>query len=179
MIFSLIAAAMLAGSPMQAPAGSIAFCTRNPSFCDHHERASEPVAIMDRMGMWNARVNGNIVSFSLDGADARRQETQNWRTVMPGGIGDCVEYALTKYQLLAWSGVDQGAMEFAIVHRHQDALDMNHMVLLVRVARVWVVLDCLTNAILPADDTSFDWIEMSDHTAINPWTWNKLDGAPQ
>lgn len=178
-ILSAASVPALADTPAAAPNGWVRFCTQNASFCDRHDAASAPISMMPVLDRANRVVNDGVLPEALNTSDQRNAETRDWRVVVKGGIGACVEYSLTKEMLLSWAGIPEGAMRLAQVHRTQDAAGMFHMVLLVRVQGVEVVLDNLTPVIWPADKEQWDWIAVQDNTGANSWAWVKPDGAPK
>ena len=172
-VLCLASGLAMADTVTLAPAGGFQFCIRNPSFCGPHAPAnSTDMALLVRV---NRQVNDGILPDPLSTPDRKRAENGNWRVVTPGGLGGCVEYTWTKYMLLAWGGVPQGAMRFAQVHA--PGSDEDHAVLLVRVKGVEVVLDNLTPVIWPADLTKYEWLAVQDET--NGLRWIKPDGVPK
>jgi predicted transglutaminase-like cysteine proteinase len=156
------------------PSGAVRFCISNPAYCEAHEPVSVPVSIMPTLQRINSAVNDGIVPGALDTDEQKRAEILNWRVVPFGGVGDCLEYAITKMNLLSYSGVPMGAMRLAQVRTPRREL---HAVLLVRVKGIEVVLDNLTPVIWPTDSTAYEWVAVEDQT--NGWAWGKPDGAPQ
>ena len=149
-----------ADTPVAPPAGWIRFCTSNSWFCQSHgKEAISDTGVMTILRIINQAVNGDIEPEPLFTAEERRAETRNWRLVMPGDLGACVEYALFKEAFLIWAGIPREALTLAIVFRPQDR-DIYHMVLLVRVGGNNLVLDSLTPIIWRADQEQWDWIEI-------------------
>jgi len=162
-----------AGEPIAPPPGWVRFCTNNPSFCDRHDPVSVPASALAAIGTVNHQVNDGILPEKLDTPEQRSDETRDWRVVMNGGLGACVEYSLSKELILSYLGIPPGAMRLAVVHRAQDAPTMNHMVLLVRVAGTDMVLDSLTPAIWRVDQEQWDSIIEQDNTGPNGLAWVK------
>lgn len=159
----LIFAAAIAVAP---PHGAIRFCISNPAYCEAHDPVSAPISIMPLLQRINSAVNDGIVPGSINNADQARDESRNWRVVPFGGVGDCVEYALSKETVLSYLGVPMGAMQLAEVRTPRGEL---HAVLLVRVKGVEVVLDNLTPIIWPTESTQYDWIAVQDQTTGFGW----------
>lgn len=122
-LLALVAVPASAEIPTAAPAGWIRFCMSNPWFCQQHGRATvldgqEARTILQTV---NQAINTDIVPAPLNTPDARRAETRNWRVVMPGDPGDCVEYALFKEAFLIWAGIPREALTLAVVHRRSQS----------------------------------------------------------
>jgi predicted transglutaminase-like cysteine proteinase len=110
------------------------------SFCTAPSSAAAKLSDMAAIMRVNRQVNDAILPDPLATDAAKRAENGNWRVVMPGGVGGCVEFATTKRLLLAWAGIPTGAMRMAQVRTKDGEL---HAVLLVRVGGQTVVLDNL------------------------------------
>ena len=124
------------------------------------------MAVLDRV---NRSVNNQIVPVQARSDDEKRKANRDWRVALPGEGGNCVEYAWTKFMLLAWAGIPTGAMRFAQV-RVPGSSDF-HALLLVRVQNAEVALDNLTPAILPTDKLQYEWVAVQD--PANGWQWIK------
>jgi predicted transglutaminase-like cysteine proteinase len=145
------------------PSGALQFCLRNNSFCDPHPVTSAPLTDMPTIMRVNRQVNDAILPDPLATDAAKRAENGNWRVVMPGGVGACVEYVQSKRFLLAWAGIPTGAMRMAQVRTKDGEL---HAVLLVRVGAQTVVLDNMTPVVWPIDLAGLDVVAVQDG-----WNW--------
>jgi predicted transglutaminase-like cysteine proteinase len=119
---------------------SSAFAT---SFCTAPIASAAKPSDMAAIMRVNRQVNDAILPDPLATDAEKRAENGNWRVVMPGGVGGCVEYVQSKRFLLAWAGIPTGAMRMAQVRTKDGEL---HAVLLVRVGGQTVVLDNLTRS---------------------------------
>ena len=157
------------GVDTAAPAGAMAFCIRDPAFCQPREITSAPASAMAVLERVNRSVNARIVPVEARSDEEKRQANRNWRVALPGEGGNCVEYAWTKYMLLAWEGIPAGAMRFAQVRVPGNA-DF-HALLLVRIQNAEVALDNLTPIIWPVDKLQYAWVAVQD--PANGWHWIK------
>jgi predicted transglutaminase-like cysteine proteinase len=160
---ALLLATAASAEPAAAPAGALQFCIRNPSFCTSPTAAAAKLSDMAAIMRVNRQVNGAILPDPLATDAAKRAENGNWRVVMPGGVGGCVEFVQTKRALLAWAGIPTGAMRMAQVRTKDGEF---HAVLLVRVGGQTVVLDNLTPVIWPIDLARLDVVAVQDG-----WGW--------
>jgi len=158
-----LATAAYAG-PVVPPPGAVQFCVRNNSYCVSHPPASASLSDRQTIIAINDKVNKSILPDPLATDEAKRAENRNWRTVMPGGVGACNEYALTKEQLLAWAGIPMGAMQITEV-RIPETGEL-HMVLLVRIGGALNVLDNRTPAIFGPEETRYEFLAKQDG-----WGW--------
>src|SRR6185437_5810034 len=149
------ASAQSEGPSTTAPAGATQFCIRDPAFCAPRAIASVPASAMAVLERVNRSVNNQIVPVQARSDDEKREANRDWRVALPGEGGNCVEYAWTKYLLLAWEGIPTGAMRFAQV-RVPGSSDF-HALLLVRVQNAEVALDNLTPVIWPASKLQYEW----------------------
>lgn len=163
----------------QAPAGWIMFCTNNPSFCEAHAPVGAAPSMLPVISAANSAINQSIAPAPLDTDDDRRAETRNWRVVLTGGEGVCVEYALDKLFVLAALHVPLGAMRLAQVHRRGDGDGDFHMVLLVNIGGHQYVLDSLTPEIKTPEQTNYEWVAVETASQDKWWHWVKPDGAPK
>lgn len=157
-----------------APPGFDAFCWRNPSFCSHHQPTAAPLSDLALLNSVNAQVNDRLLPDPLASDEAKRAQNQNWRIPAPGDLAGCIEYMLAKYEWLAWSGIDRGAMRFAEVRIR--ATGQLHAVLLVDIGKTVVAMDCLHRVVLPPDSLNYDWLAVQD--AASGYRWIKPDGPP-
>jgi len=152
-----------------APAGANQFCLRNPAFCQPREIASAPASAMAVLERVNRSVNNQIVPVQARSDDEKREANRDWRVALPGEGGNCVEYAWTKFMLLAWEGIPTGAMRFAQV-RVPGSSEF-HALLLVRIQNTEVAMDNLTPIIWPADKLQYEWVAVQN--PANGWQWIK------
>lgn len=79
--------------------------------------------------------------------------------------GQCQDYAIAKYELLRQAGVPAAAMRLVVLH--DDALDVDHAVLVVYVDGEAMVLDILNPAIVPAASVT----DYRPYYSINEDAW--------
>jgi predicted transglutaminase-like cysteine proteinase len=148
---------------LDPPAGMVELCYQTPSLCQPAPETQAPAAMMTRINYINQSVNNRIVARnSKSMLDIGAAGTSNWELVAPGGAGDCKEYALTKLFVLSWLGIPLGAMEIAVVHVPNTSADVSHAILMVRINDQDMVLDNLTDQIVPFSQTKYRLEEVQD-----------------
>ncbi|AEG48081.1 transglutaminase family protein cysteine peptidase BTLCP [Sphingobium chlorophenolicum L-1] len=121
-------------------------------------------AAQQQVEMINSWVNGRL-RFVDD-----RQGGDNWasaaRTLQNGG-GDCEDYAIAKMKLLEAAGFDRHAM-FLVIARDL-VRQADHAVLAVRIGGELVILDNMTDRVLPSSSVS-DYRPIMSFNAFGRWT---------
>jgi len=140
------------------PIGILQLCYHNPSLCQPHTTQSARSNALDIIARTNIRVNHGIMP-KLDAATATATD---WELVAPNGAGDCKDYTLTKLFVLSWIGVPAGAMRIAVVHVPNTPAEVSHAILIVRVADQDLVLDNLTDKIVPLSESSYGMEAVED-----------------
>jgi predicted transglutaminase-like cysteine proteinase len=163
-----VPAALVETSPSLAPFQHVRFCLRYPDDCRSNlaedaliDLTSERAELLDRV---NRRVNGDI-------APVRKSYGQNLQetwTIAPF-TGDCNDYAVTKRHELLQSGLPARALRLAVVKTKAGS---GHLVLLVATTRGELVLDSLTEAIVPWQSTNYQW--MNIQSASDARIWHKV-----
>ncbi|MEM9975399.1 MAG: transglutaminase-like cysteine peptidase [Pseudomonadota bacterium] len=183
---SALAAAMVVGSAplveagshivpvkaVDAPAGFHGVCDRYVWACAAGSGAG---AVNERSLMDVAReVNLTMNRRYPEIADDRQYDTAEFWALPTARGGDCEDFALAKKQALLERGVPTERLMIAtVLDRSQQA----HAVLVLRTAAGDMVLDNLTNRILPWEETGYFFLRMQDPNA--PATWNAvLTGGP-
>jgi len=161
-----VPAALVETSPSLAPFQHVRFCLRYPDDCrsnlaedERIDLTSERSELLDRV---NRRVNGDI-------APVRKhygQDLQETWTIAPFE-GDCNDYAVTKRHELLLSGLPAKALRLAVVRTKAGS---GHLVLLVATTRGELVLDSLTEAIVPWQTTNYQWMKIQ--SASDPRSWH-------
>ena len=82
------------------------------------------------------------------------------------GFGDCEDYAILKYQMLAALGFDTRGMYLTLAR--DLARNADHAVLVVRVDGQHYLLDNATNLVLPADRT-YDYRPTMSFSSESDW----------
>jgi predicted transglutaminase-like cysteine proteinase len=80
--------------------------------------------------------------------------------------GDCNDYVVTKRHRLLQSGLPAGALRLAVVKTKSGS---GHLVLLVATTKGDLVLDSLTEAIVPWQSTDYRWIKIQSASDARAW----------
>jgi predicted transglutaminase-like cysteine proteinase len=152
-------------SPSLAPFQHVRFCLRYPDDCrsnlaedERIDLTSERSELLDSV---NRRVNGDI-------APVQKSPGQETWTIAPF-TGDCNDYAVTKRHALLQSGLPAKALRLAVVRMKSGS---GHLVLLAATTRGELVLDSLTDAIVPWQGTDYRWMKIQ--SASDPRIWHEV-----
>lgn len=87
--------------------------------------------------------------------------------------GDCEDYCIVKRRKLVEAGVDRDKLNIAVV---LDKNEQGHAVLIVDTERGQVILDNMTDRILPWDETGYKFlmIETSERDLRGNRVWRKV-----
>jgi predicted transglutaminase-like cysteine proteinase len=156
---------VLEASPALAPFQHVRFCQRYPSDCksdpaeiDRIELNAENVELLKSV---NHDINASIVStVKSHGAVL----ADGW-TIAPS-MGDCNDYAVTKRHVLLQRGLPAKALRLSAVTTGSGT---GHLVLLIVTTRGELVLDNLTDAILPWQSTDYHWLKIQSARDARFW----------
>lgn len=157
--FSAPAFAAEVGATKSIPLGFRLFCLKNPNEC----KATKNVAavystkLMRRLSLVNISINRAITP----GKD--RLGTDTWSLNV--AVGDCEDYVVTKRSALTRAGIPAGALRIATA---MTPSSQGHAVLIVKTTKGDLVLDNLTDAILPKPESGLRFVAISE---ANPLRW--------
>ncbi len=136
-------------------------------------RSARAAQGLQRIEMVNRWVNGRL-RFVNDpqGGDVWTSAMQS----LQRGAGDCEDYAIAKMQLLAAAGFDRRAMFLVIARDLVRRAD--HAVLAVRVDGQLMILDNMTDRVLPSSAVS-DYRPIMSFNAFGRWTHGYRVSTPQ
>ncbi len=129
-------------------------------------------------GLRQAELVNSWVNSRLRFVDDR-QGGDRWASAsqsLQRGAGDCEDYAITKMQLLAAAGFDRRAM-FLVIARDL-VRQADHAVLAVRIDGQLMVLDNMTDRVLPSSAVS-DYRPIMSFNAFGRWTHGYRLNTPQ
>lgn len=151
----------------RAPIGHAEFCSREPSECARTAaktaRAALDSARLSELIRINSAVNDAIepvTDLDLYGTAER------W--VYPVNKGDCEDYVLLKRRLLMNAGWDASVLLITVV---RDEKGDGHAVLTVSTDRGDLVLDNQRDAVLPWQDTGYEYIKRQSQTDPRAWVF--------
>lgn len=149
-----------------APSGSGDLCSRYRWACAASRgRTVAPDSALTVANGVNREVNATVREVT-DLSQYGRDDL--WDLPTPRG-GDCEDFALAKKQRLIQAGVPAGALLIAtVLDRRRD----HHAVLVLRTAAQDLVLDNLTDRMLPWHRTGYSFLRMQDPN--DPRRWNAI-----
>jgi predicted transglutaminase-like cysteine proteinase len=160
-----IAPELMEAAPALAPFQHIRFCLRYPSDCksdpaetDRIDLTAQKLELLDHV---NRIVNTTIVPTVKTHGVAIGD---GW-TIAPS-IGDCNDYAVTKRHALLRSGLPAKALRLSIVKTRSE---IGHLVLVVVTTKGDLVLDNLTETILPWQSTDYHWLKIQSASDARLW----------
>jgi predicted transglutaminase-like cysteine proteinase len=161
---------IVVASPTLAPLQHVRFCLRYPSDCKsdptENERIDLDVENSDLLMLVNHRVNMSIAPTAKRYGPNLRD---GW-TIAPE-MGDCNDYAVTKRHDLVESGLPSRALRLSVV---KTAAGIGHLVLVVATTKGDLVMDDLTEEILPWRSTDYHWLKIQ--SATDPKFWYSIKG---
>jgi len=143
------------GAETDAPSGYLAFCARQPIECADPPGAPDVVAFNASVWATLQEVNAAYNAAIRPEEDSVHYGRVDYWTIPTDGYGDCEDYALAKRKALIAVHLSPRALRIAIARSPQGEA---HAVLTVATDRGDYVLDNLTDAILPWDQTNLAWI---------------------
>lgn len=132
-----------------------AACRNDPSVCPNHATKAWQALLLELEGMrlddQLTRINRFVNKFQYRSDLTIYGKSDYWATPFEffNNSGDCEDYAITKYISLRLLGVPEQQLRLAVVH--DKIRDLAHAVLVVYKDDTALVLDNLTNAVLPHD----------------------------
>jgi predicted transglutaminase-like cysteine proteinase len=160
------------GTPRAAPRGYIAFCTRDPNFCDG--KGPQTVALSAARWRELLRVNDGVNDVLKPKADLTPMAVASDWDVPTGALqeaepADCKDYVLAKKEKLMELGWPKQALRIGIVTYSRHTPGVRHAVLLADTNKGIFVLDNLRQPILPWTDAPYTWISVQVSTDPDRW----------
>lgn len=151
---------MSVGRTFAAPVGFQIFCLQNASHCRGGGAAEVRLTegLLNTLKSVNRQVNGAIAPRSDRG--------DTWSIGVRSG--DCEDYVLAKRAALINAGVSASALRIGLAKTRSGE---GHAVLIVRTSEGDLVLDNLTSAIRPWNQSGLRWVAM---TTSNGKSWQAI-----
>jgi predicted transglutaminase-like cysteine proteinase len=152
-------------SPTLAPFQHVRFCLRYPSECKSDPAQADRIELntdnLDLLKRVNRSVNAAIIPMRKTyGAEL----ADGW-TIAPQ-TGDCNDYAVTKRHELLESGLPSRALRLSVV---KTVSGIGHLILVVSTTKGEMVLDNLTESIVPWQSTDYHWIKIQSANDARFW----------
>lgn len=165
-------ALLLETSPTLAPFQHVRFCLRYPADCRSNQAEDERIDLTDEKSALLDRVNRSVnAAIAPIHKSYGRNLGEAW-TIAPLA-GDCNDYAVTKRHELLRSGLPAKALRLAAVKTKSG---IGHLVLLAATTRGELVLDNLTDAIVPWQDADYRWMKLQSAGDARSWYEVKSSG---
>ena len=168
-----VPASLVETSPSLAPFQHVRFCLRYPADCRSNQAEDDRIDLTpetsELLEHVNRTVNANIIPAQKSSGD----ELQEIWAIAPY-TGDCNDYAVTKRHELLQSGLPAKALRLAVVKTPSGS---GHLVLFVATTEGGLVLDSLTETIVPWQSTNYRWMKMQSASDARIWHDVKVTGA--
>jgi predicted transglutaminase-like cysteine proteinase len=168
------AAALIETSPSLAPFQHVRFCLRYPADCRSNPAEDERIQLTDDNSQLLDRVNHEVNAAIGPGSKSYCKNLREGWTIAPLR-GDCNDYAVTKRHELLRSGLPAKALRLAVVVTKSEG---GHLVLLVATTKGNLVLDNLTDEIVPWQTTDYQWLKIQSARDAKAWYEVKASGHP-
>jgi predicted transglutaminase-like cysteine proteinase len=152
-----------------APFQHVRFCLRYPADCQPSSVHNARVEFNPQTIELIRRVN-NAVNQTIAPRDKNYEKNlkDGW-TIAPSA-GDCNDYAVTKRHMLLKNGFPSSALLLSVI---KTPSGVGHLVLIVATTKQDIVMDNLTEAIVPWQTTNYRWLKIQ--SAIDPRNWNQVE----
>lgn len=160
-----VPASLVEASLTLAPFQHVRFCLRYPGDCRSNQAEDERINLTDEMSALLDRVNGSVnAAIAPIHKSYGRNLAEAW-TIAPLA-GDCNDYAVTKRHELLRSGLPAKALRLAAVKTRSG---IGHLVLLAATTKGELVLDNLTEAIVPWQEADYLWMKIQSAEDARSW----------
>jgi predicted transglutaminase-like cysteine proteinase len=168
-------ASLVETSPSLTPFQHVRFCLHYPADCRSDPTEEERIDLTgensELLNRVNRSVNAAIVPVQKSYGDSLHE---GWR-IAPF-MGDCNDYAVTKRHELLASGLPAKALRLAVVKTRSGD---GHLVLLVATTKGELVLDNLTEVIVPWQSADYRWLKIQSARDARFWLDVEVSGASQ
>jgi predicted transglutaminase-like cysteine proteinase len=162
---SAVPATIVESTPTLAPFQHVRFCLRYPSECKSDSAGDERIGLNPETAQLLDRINRAVNAQIAPTVKSYGSNLQSGWNIAPD-IGDCNDYAVTKRHELAQNGLPVKTLRLAVV---KTPSGVGHLVLVVATTKGDVVLDNLTGAILPWQQTGYQWLKIQSASDARFW----------
>jgi predicted transglutaminase-like cysteine proteinase len=152
-------------SPTLAPFQHVRFCLRYPSDCKSNPADNDRIELNTKISAVLKRVNHGVNMSIVPILKSYGSNLGDGWTVAPGA-GDCNDYAVTKRHELLERGLPSKALRLSVVTTPSG---IGHLVLVIATTKGDLVLDNLTEAIRPWQNTDYHWLKIQSPTDARFW----------
>ena len=161
----LVPASLVETSLSLAPFQHVRFCLRYPADCRSDPTEAGRIDLTDENSALLDRVNRGVnAAIAPIHKSYGRNLGEAW-TIAPLA-GDCNDYAVTKRHELLRRGLPAKALRLAAVKTRSG---IGHLVLLAATTKGELVLDNLTDAIVPWQSADYQWVKIQSAGDARSW----------
>jgi predicted transglutaminase-like cysteine proteinase len=151
-------------SPTLSPFQHVRFCLRYPTDCKSDPTGTTAVELTAETLETMQRVNRDVNASIMPAAKSDAIADGGW-TISPAS-GDCNDYAVTKRHELVQKGLPAKAVRLAVVKTQSG---IGHLVLVVATNKGDLVLDNLSETIVPWQLTKYQWVKIQSSSDARYW----------
>jgi predicted transglutaminase-like cysteine proteinase len=151
-------------SPTLSPFQHVRFCLRYPADCKSEPTETTTVELTAETLETMQRVNRDVNLSIMPVAKSDPIADGGW-TISPVS-GDCNDYAVTKRHELLQKGLPAKAVRLAVV---KTPSGIGHLVLVVSTNKGNLVLDNLSETIMPWQLTKYQWLKIQSSADARYW----------
>lgn len=148
------------------PYGWVDFCSRYAGACDGAPLSPQDVAFSARSLREIERIDQAVNKAVVPTTDPDHWNVVDRWDYPSDGRGDCEDYALEKRRLLLASGYPRQGLLMTVVKDHAGE---GHAVLTVKTDHGDYVLDNMTDAVLPWEETGYRFVKRQSQSDANVW----------
>jgi len=164
LIETSVAMPIAEASPTLSPFQHVRFCLRYPADCKSDPAETTTVELTAEKLETMQRVNRDVNASIMPVAKSNPVAEGGW-TISPAS-GDCNDYAVTKRHELVQSGFPANAARLAVV---KTPSGIGHLVLVVSTNKGNLVLDNLSEMVLPWQLTKYQWVKIQSSSDARFW----------
>ena len=164
LIETSVAMPIAEASPTLSPFQHVRFCLRYPADCKSDPTQTTTVELTAETLETMQRVNRDVNASIMPVAKSNPVAEGGW-TISPVS-GDCNDYAVTKRHELMQSGFPANAVRLAVV---KTPSGIGHLVLVVSTNKGNLVLDNLTEMVMPWHLTKYQWLKIQSSSDARFW----------
>ena len=151
-------------SPTLSPFQHVRFCLRYPADCKSDPTETTTVELTAETIETIQRVNRDVNASIMPVGRSNAVDDGGWR-ISPAS-GDCNDYAVTKRHELVRSGLPAKAVRLAVV---KTTSGIGHLILVVSTNKGDLVLDNLSETIMPWQLTKYHWVKIQSASDARYW----------
>ncbi|WP_026227718.1 transglutaminase-like cysteine peptidase [Hoeflea sp. 108] len=157
---------MVTGGLTSQPIGHYDFCRLNPSECSIKQRDPGPEQLSGALWRKIVAINVSVNAAVKPMNDIDIYGRDEVWAYPDKGVGDCEDYVLEKRRMLNREGVSLANLLITVVRKPDGE---GHAVLTVRTSQGEFILDNLTDAVRPWDETGYNYLKRQSTENTGRW----------